>query len=373
MVAEKHVRFDFGSNAIILPPPSPDPSITPEDFDKHASKVDDEFFFQPYVTLCTKKFGQGLSTSRTFPMATNNQDFGEDFCPKSYKQPPEPVNPQKPTVRRMSLKEFTGLENASKPVPRHNSAAYQNGLESPILSRLQSSLQSSALGNQPFSMTRSNEYLDKCGSRRRSSSGIYGSREHVYEPFDKVIDEINATIDGFNLETNEETDKVEDAAENFNSEQMLSQIDFVRKRLSITLEKIPAQSPKRRPSVDAERNKILIEIGRLSNSSKVLIRSVYAPISDSERHENTMHTIRLADNVTKQCENLIEQRTTSYYQAHLLKAELDQLLLALSETIKAANLAVDKQRYGAEFRRLSKSTTSLAASFTQFLRAIKSF
>lgn len=108
-------------------------------------------------------------------------------------------------------------------------------------------------------------------------------------------------------------------------------------------------------------------------SSKVLIRSVYAPISDSERHENTMHTIRLADNVTKQCENLIEQRTTSYYQAHLLKAELDQLLLALSETIKAANLAVDKQRYGAEFRRLSKSTTSLAASFTQFLRAIKSF
>lgn len=114
-------------------------------------------------------------------------------------------------------------------------------------------------------MTRSNEYLDKCGSRRRSSSGIYGSREHVYEPFDKVIDEINATIDGFNLETNEETDKVEDAAENFNPEQMLSQIDFVRKRLSITLEKIPAQSPKRRPSVDAERNKILIEIGRLSN------------------------------------------------------------------------------------------------------------
>jgi hypothetical protein len=127
MVAEKHVRFDFSCNAIILPPPSPDPSVTPEDFnDKHASKaVDDEFFFQPYVTLCTKKFGQ-LSTSRTFPMEKSNQDFGEDFgedfCPRKLtvnKQLPEPVNPQKPTIRRMSLKEFSGLENAPKPAPRH--------------------------------------------------------------------------------------------------------------------------------------------------------------------------------------------------------------------------------------------------------------
>lgn len=119
MVAEKRVRFDFSSNSIILPPPSPDPSVTPDPIDKQTTNIDDEFFFQPYVTLCTKKFGQ-LSTSRTFPMDKGNQDFTEDFVPRSY-HPPEPINPAKPTVRRMSLKEFTGLENTAKSVdvPRH--------------------------------------------------------------------------------------------------------------------------------------------------------------------------------------------------------------------------------------------------------------
>lgn len=85
-----------------------------------------------------------------------------------------------------------------------------------------------------------------------------------------------------------------------------------------------------------------------------------------------MNTIALADSITEQCENLLEKRS-SYYQAHLLKAELDQLLRTLAETIKDANLAVDKQRYGPEFRRLSKSSNSLAAAFTQFLLVIKTF
>jgi hypothetical protein len=103
-----------------------------------------------------------------------------------------------------------------------SSAAFQNGFESPILSRLQSS----ALGNQALSTTRSNEYLDKCGSRRRSSSGLYGSnfgsRENVYAPFDKVIDEISSTVGGFNLDScRSESEKVGDLAENIDPEQIL--------------------------------------------------------------------------------------------------------------------------------------------------------
>jgi hypothetical protein len=56
-----------------------------------------------------------------------------------------------------------------------------------------------------------------------------------------------------------------------------------------------------------------------------------------------MHIVALADRITKESETLIERRN-SFYQAHLLKAELDQLLRALSEIIKDANLAVDKPR-----------------------------
>lgn len=38
-----------------------------------------------------------------------------------------------------------------------------------------------------------------------------------------------------------------------------------------------------------------------------------------------MNVIKLADSVEKQCEKLLEKRN-SYYQAHLLKAELDQVI-----------------------------------------------
>jgi hypothetical protein len=57
--------------------------------------------------------------------------------------------------------------------------------------------------------------------------------------------------------------------------------------------------------------------------SKHLIRNVYSPISANERQEVVINTIQLADRVSQQCEQLFEQRAT-YYQAHLLKAELDQ-------------------------------------------------
>lgn len=121
MVAEKRVRFDFSSNSIILPPPSPEPSInSPEDYDKPLK--DGEFILQHYVSLCTKKFGQ-LSTSHTFPMTDKNNDFDEDdFCPRSYKSNEPSLPSRPPTVRRMSLKEFTGLENVMK---QQNAARHQ--------------------------------------------------------------------------------------------------------------------------------------------------------------------------------------------------------------------------------------------------------
>ncbi len=43
-------------------------------------------------------------------------------------------------------------------------------------------------------------------------------------------------------------------------------LEEVRKRFASILEKIPAQSPKRRLSVDSERNALLLEIGKLSQA-----------------------------------------------------------------------------------------------------------
>lgn len=82
------------------------------------------------------------------------------------------------------------------------------------------------LSQQTSSTSRSNEYLDRCG-RRRSSSGLYGSnfgsREHVYEPFDKVLDEISATVNGLNLESIiSELENQGEIQQNIDPEQMLT-------------------------------------------------------------------------------------------------------------------------------------------------------
>lgn len=138
-----------------------------------------------------------------------------------------------------------------------SSTAFHNGLESPVLNRLQAQ----AL-NSP-TQSRSSEFLDKIGSRRRSSSGMYGSnfgsREHVYEPFDKIIDEVNATVYDINLDTAKSSNENDD-----DSSDPLSRLDLARKRLSLTIEKMPTESPKKKVSIDVERNRIFIEIGRLS-------------------------------------------------------------------------------------------------------------
>lgn len=111
--------------------------------------------------------------------------------------------------------------------------------------------------------SRSSEYIDKIGSRRRSSSGMYGSnsgsREHVFEPFDKVIDEINATVYDLNLDALKSSNENDD-----DSTDPLNRIDLARKRLSLTIEKMPTESPKKKVCTEVEKNQILIEIGKLS-------------------------------------------------------------------------------------------------------------
>jgi hypothetical protein len=87
----------------------------------------------------------------------------------------------------------------------------------------------------------------------------FGSREHVYEPFDKIIDEVNATVYDINLDTAKSSNENDD-----DSSDPLSRLDLARKRLSLTIEKMPTESPKKKVSIDVERNRIFIEIGRLS-------------------------------------------------------------------------------------------------------------
>uniref|UniRef100_A0A914YPF5 Uncharacterized protein n=1 Tax=Panagrolaimus superbus TaxID=310955 RepID=A0A914YPF5_9BILA len=254
----KHVRFNFAENE---PPPKPPRCFySPifykvEEPEKASGESQNNNISHAPKTLSRKEspfaayFGnnqfQRLPTSKTFPMDEKDLDFGEDFVPKTYasvRKEWESEDPQtKPQVRRMSLKEFTGLEN-----PQSKFSV------SPLLARLhRTSLATTHSGGN---------LLDKFCSRRRSSSllsrGLLSDLTEGLEPpvtnrFGNLSPKIipNGRV----------------VHEPLNFTQINQRLNEVRSRLSTTMNNIPNESPRKRQTVGIEKEKMMEELSLLAS------------------------------------------------------------------------------------------------------------
>ncbi|CAD5220773.1 unnamed protein product [Bursaphelenchus xylophilus] len=383
----KHVRFDFSCNLIHHPPPSPTPSLDTLTGDVEASTrafvtLKDFDTEQSFEFISTSKL---LPTSQTFPMDSRglNGDFTEDFVPRSYQQPNMGVNPQKPNIRRMSLKEFSGLEEATKPdVPRHNSST-PYCTDSPLLHRLHSMSISSQQSNY-------SAFLEKYNYKRHSSVGIgrisispggirRGSREHTCDPFDKTIDEINLQLDRLqehstasqSMALNNEplTENLIDVSDIEDSDAVNAVLYKIKSRLSKSIDKVPNESPKRRFDVGAEKVYLLQELIKLSSICKTLIKAVNSVLEQKDRLQAVSNVLRSTDRVINLCESFLG-KSNSIYQAQLLNAKADQMLNSLSDVLNAVFNAFDKPRFSDEAKHLNRMTTSLTATLTQLAQTV---
>ncbi|CAD5215188.1 unnamed protein product [Bursaphelenchus okinawaensis] len=379
----KHVRFDFSCNLIHHPPPSPTPSL-----DTLAGDVEQRAFvtLKDFDTNQSVEFISAtklLPTSQTFPMDSRGLEFTEDFVPKSYEQNNVCVNPQKPTIRRMSLKEFSGLEASStQDIPRHNSTIpYASG--SPLLQRLHSMSISSQQSNY-------SAFMDKYNYKRHSSVGIgrisispggirRGSREHLCDPFDKAIDDMNLQLDKVqehstisqSMALNNEplTENLIDVSVIENEENATHILYKIKSRLSKSIDNVPNESPKRRFDVGGEKIYLLQELIKLSSICKTLIKAVSAALEHKDRLQAVSNVVRSTDRVINLCESFLG-KSHSVYQSQLLDVKADQMLNSLIDIIKAVFGAFDKPRFSDEAKHLNRVTTSLTASLTQLAQIV---
>jgi hypothetical protein len=368
----KHVRFNFAENE---PPPKPPRCFYSPIFYKVEEEPDEKKvtsgespqnnnISHAPKTLSRNKdspfaayFGgnnqfQRLPTSKTFPMDDEKDlDFGDDFVPKTYasvqKEWESEDSQTKPQVRRMSLKEFTGLEN-----PQSKFSV------SPLLARLhRTSLSATHSGGN---------LLDKFCSRRRSSSllsrGLLSDLTEGNEPpvtnrFGNLSPKIipNGRI----------------VHEPLNFTEINQRINEVRSRLSTTLNNMPNESPRKRQTVGIEKEKMMEELSLLASGCKNMVRVTTMHSSSKEKWQGSvLDTVDCADKVSEYAEILL-RKSNSLYQAQLMTSKVDQMLRALIDTVNDMQKAYDGEQYGQEAKQLVRSSTTLAATLNQLIQAVQ--
>ncbi|KAE9556417.1 hypothetical protein FO519_000302 [Halicephalobus sp. NKZ332] len=294
-----------------------------------------------------------LPTSRTFPMADKDLDFGDDFVPRTYataKQEWQSEEGQnKPQVRRMSLKEFTGLEPSNS---RTKTSI------SPILARFH---------RTSFSTSGGGHLLDKFCIRRRSSSGIHrGPLSDLCETGEPPV--TNRFGSALRPPSCEAPRLVHEPIDFNQVDQRLARM---RSRLTSTMEGVPNESPRKRNTLDSEKGKMMEELSRLASGCKNMVRATTLTGQSEEQWRGILlDTVDSADGVTGIAENLLK-KSNSVYQAQLMTSKVDQMLRALIETVHDMQKAYKAEPYGEEAKQLVRSSTTLAATLNQLIHSIQ--
>ncbi|KAI1724671.1 hypothetical protein Ddc_05918 [Ditylenchus destructor] len=339
-----------------------------------------------------------IPASHTFPITRKMDDFDEDFVPRSYTlSHPENGSTGSPSkekieIRRMSLKEFSGLDGQDiAPILEATKNHHSSSHASPLVSRLHHTSLTSNVGS----------LLDKFSSnRRRSSAGLnklsswnnsHGSPvksafsgENLYDSFDIAIEGINLAISEATLNDddrpnlanaklcspNKEDRKPQIISGNVVFEQATQRLKAMKERLNSTMKNIPNESPKKVENLKNDKVSMLNETRLLVGACKLMVRSTSLPINDNEFFPLIQNTVESADRVTKIAEVMLRKRN-SLFQAQLLTAKVDQVLKALQETISDLEASYGAPRYGRESKQLIRTSTTLAATLTQLIQAVQ--
>lgn len=144
-------------------------------------------------------------------------------------------------------------------------------------------------------------------------------------------------------------------------------------RLNDAVDTLPSRSPRRTVPVDNQQLKIrlLSESQQFAAASKVLVRSA------TEQHVLEAHVaqclakaVRKSQAVYEASESLLKS-SSSLFKAQLLAAKIKEVLCALEAVVDSLAATSGKQLATPEMKKFMRQSTTLAATLTQLIQAVR--
>lgn len=144
-------------------------------------------------------------------------------------------------------------------------------------------------------------------------------------------------------------------------------------RLNEAVDNLPSRSPRRTVPVDNQQLKIrlLSESQQFAAASKLLVRSATEQyVVEAHVAQCLAKAVRKSQAVYEASESLLKS-STSLFKAQLLAAKIKQVLCALDEVIESLAATSGKQLAAPEMKKFMRQSTTLAATLTQLIQAVR--
>uniref|UniRef100_A0A914VWB2 FERM and PDZ domain-containing protein 4 n=1 Tax=Plectus sambesii TaxID=2011161 RepID=A0A914VWB2_9BILA len=144
-------------------------------------------------------------------------------------------------------------------------------------------------------------------------------------------------------------------------------------RLNEAVDNLPSRSPRRSVVIDNQQLKIrlLSESQQFAAASKILVRSATEQqVLEAHVAQCLAKAVRKSQAVYEASESLLKS-STSLFKAQLLAAKIKQVLCALDAVVDSLAATSGKQLAAPEMKTFMRQSTTLAATLTQLIQAVR--